>query len=193
MKAFEPFLRALLAVDPGDPAVAGMDASARRFATFEALKRLMLSSAARQPMVVLIEDLHWIDPASEEYLTYIVDALVGSRVLLLCTYRPGYRPVLGDRSYITRLALQPLSHDETATMAAAMLEAQEVPAEIRALIVSKAEGNPFFIEEVTKSLIEVGALRRTANGYVLGRPVSEIVIPEHHPGRDHGAHRPAGG
>jgi len=177
MQAFEPFLRALLAVDPGDPAVAGMDASVRRFATFEALKRLMLSSAARQPMVVLIEDLHWIDPASEEYLTYIVDALVGSRVLLLCTYRPGYRPVLGDRSYITQLALQPLSHDETATMAASMLEAQEVPAEIRALIVSKAEGNPFFIEEVTKSLIEMGALRPTANGYVLGRPVSEIVIP----------------
>ena len=177
LKGIEPFLRALLAVDPGDPAVAGMDASGRRFATFEALKRLMLSTAAHQPMVVLIEDLHWIDPASEEYLTYIVDALVGSRVLLLCTYRPGYRPVLGDRSYITRLALQPLSHDETATMAAAMLKAQEVPAEIRTLIISKAEGNPFFIEEVTKSLIEVGALRRTANGYALGRPVSEIVIP----------------
>jgi tetratricopeptide (TPR) repeat protein len=173
----EPYLRAVLAVDPGDAAVAAMDARARRFATFEALKRLLLSGATQRPLVILIEDLHWIDPASEEFLTYIADALVGAHVLLLCTYRPGYRPALGDRSYVTRLALQPLSRDETASMAAAMLASPEVPAEVRALIIDKAEGNPFFIEEVTKSLIEVGALRRTANGYALGRPVSEIVIP----------------
>ena len=177
VRTVEPYLRSLLAVDPGDAGVAAMDASARRFATFEALKRLLLSGATQQPLVVLIEDLHWIDPASEEFLTYIADAVLGTRVLLLCTYRPGYRPALGDRSYVTRLALQPLSRDETATMAAAMLDSQEVPAEIRALIIDKAEGNPFFVEEVTKSLIEVGALRRTTHGYALGRPVSEIVIP----------------
>ncbi|HXQ22614.1 MAG TPA: adenylate/guanylate cyclase domain-containing protein [Candidatus Acidoferrales bacterium] len=177
IQAAEPYLRALLAVDPGDAAVAGMDAGARRFATFDALKRLMLGSAAQQPLVVLIEDLHWIDPASEEYLTYIVDAVAGARVLLLCTFRPGYRPALGDRSYFNRVALQPLSADEAAALAAAMLEAPEFPAEIRALIASKAEGNPFFIEEITKSLMEIGALRRTAEGYTLGRPVSEIVIP----------------
>ena len=127
LNTVEPYLRALLAVDPGDAAVAAMDASARRFATFEALKRLLLSGATNQPLVILIEDLHWIDPASEEFLTYIVDALVGARVLLLCTYRPGYRPAFGDRSYVTRLALQPLSPDETATMAAAMLEPEKCP------------------------------------------------------------------
>ncbi len=177
LRSAAPYLRALLAVDPGDPAVAGMDASARRFATFEALKRLTLATAAQRPLVVLIEDLHWIDPASEEYLTYVVDALAGARVLLLCTYRPGYRPVLGERSYITRLALQPLSSEQTAALAAAMLEAPDVPAEIRTLIINKAEGNPFFIEEVAKSLVEIGALHRTPDGYRLGRPVSEIVIP----------------
>ena len=175
--SIEPYLRALLAVDPGDTAVTAMDASARRFATFEALKQLMLSMAARQPLVVLIEDLHWLDPASEEFLTYIVDAVAGGRILLLCTYRPGYRPVLGERSYITRLALQPLSRDETASLATAMLDAQSLPPEIRTLIIDKAEGNPFFIEEVTKSLIEMGAMRRTPTGYTLDRPVSEIVVP----------------
>jgi len=177
LEAAEPYLRAFLAVDPGDAAIAGMDASARRFATFEALKRLMLGIAAQQPLVVLIEDLHWIDPASEEYLTYVVDAVAGARVLLLCTFRPGYRPALGDRSYFNRVALQPLSTDDAAALVAAMLEASEFPAEIRALIASKAEGNPFFIEEITKSLLEIGALRRTPEGYALGRPVSEIVIP----------------
>ncbi|MBI1817393.1 MAG: AAA family ATPase [Deltaproteobacteria bacterium] len=174
----EPYLRALLAVDPGDPAIAQMDAGARRFATFEALKQLMLATAARQPLVLLIEDLHWLDPASEEFLTYILDAMAGARVLLLCTYRPGYRPALGERSFITRVALQPLTPDQTATMAAVMLEAREFPSELRSLIIAKAEGNPFFIEEVTKSLVEIGALRRSADGYVLGRPVSEILIPD---------------
>ncbi len=177
LHATAPYLRALLAVDPGDPTVAGMDAGARRFATFEALKRLMLATAARQPLVVLIEDLHWLDPASEEYLTYIVDAVAGARVLLLCTYRPGYKTVLGDRSYFHRLTLQALSTAETAAMAASMLGGQEIPAEIRTLITAKAEGNPFFVEEVTKTLVEMGALRRTPEGMVQTRPVSEIVIP----------------
>jgi class 3 adenylate cyclase/tetratricopeptide (TPR) repeat protein len=174
----EPYVRAALAVDPGDSAVAAMDASARRFATFDALKRLVLASAARRPTVVLIEDLHWIDQASEEYLTYIVDALAGARVVLLCTYRPGYRPPFGERSYITRIALQSLSADESVSMAAAVLKAHDFPAELRALVCRKAEGNPFFIEEVTKSLLETGALLRTAAGLVLGRPVAEIAIPD---------------
>jgi class 3 adenylate cyclase/tetratricopeptide (TPR) repeat protein len=176
--AMEPVLRSLLAVDPGDQGVATMSASARRFAIFEALKQLVLTLAARQPLVLLIEDLHWIDRASEEFLCYIVDALAAARVLLLCTYRPGYQPTFGERSFVTRLPLQRLSADQTADMAAAILEASAIPAEIRSLIGNKAEGNPFFIEEVTKSLIEIGALRRTDNGYVLDRPIDEISIPD---------------
>jgi class 3 adenylate cyclase/tetratricopeptide (TPR) repeat protein len=174
-----PYLRALLAVDPGDPAVAAMDASARRFATFEALKRLALALAAERPLVILIEDLHWIDQASDEYLTYVAEALAAAPILLLCTHRPGYRPPLGERSYCTRLALQPLTREETVTIAESMLEGHGAPAEIRALIAAKAEGNPFYAEEVTKSLLETGALERGADGrLLLGRPVSEIVVPD---------------
>ncbi|HLK09824.1 MAG TPA: adenylate/guanylate cyclase domain-containing protein [Candidatus Binatia bacterium] len=174
----EPYLRALLAVDPGDPAVATMDASARRFTTFEAVKRLALGAAARRPLVIVVEDLHWIDPASDDFLAYVADALATARVLLLCTYRPGYRPALAERSYVTRLALQPLTPAETTTLAGAILEASTFPAEIRDLIAAKAEGNPFFIEEVTKSLREIGALRRSDGGWALGIPANEIVIPD---------------
>jgi len=177
-EAMEPVLRSLLAVDPGDEAVATMDASARRFAIFDALKQLLLTLATRQPLVVLIEDLHWIDRASEEFLCYIVDALAAARVLLLCTYRPGYQPTFGERSFVTRLPLQRLSPEQTAAMAAAILEAHAIPAEIRSLIGDKAEGNPFFIEEVTKSLVEIGALRRMDGGYVLDRPIDQIRIPD---------------
>jgi class 3 adenylate cyclase/tetratricopeptide (TPR) repeat protein len=174
----EPYVRALLAVDPGDAAVAAMDAGARRFATFDALKRLTLAIAARQPIVILVEDLHWLDQASEEFLTFVVDVIATAPILVLCTYRPPYRPPFGDRSYIARVALQPLSADEAAALATAMLHTDVVPGEIRALVAAKAEGNPFFIEEVTKSLLEIGALVRVDGGYALGRPVEEIVIPD---------------
>src|SRR5262249_10231511 len=96
-----PFLRALLAVDPGDDPATDVAPSARRFATFDVVKRLLLALVAQRPMALLIEDLHWIDAASEEFIAYIVDALAAARVLLLCTHRPGYRPALAERSYVT--------------------------------------------------------------------------------------------
>jgi class 3 adenylate cyclase/tetratricopeptide (TPR) repeat protein len=190
LDATEPYLRALLAIDPGNPAVAAMDASARRFATFDALKQVMLSAATRRPLVVLIEDLHWIDQASEEWLTFVIDVLAGARVLLLCTYRPGYRPVIGERSFVTRLALQPLSPEETVTMTRGVLASPtaadhpsssalaKLPQDVAALVIAKAEGNPFFIEEVTKSLVEMDALRLGEEGYTSGRPLADIVIPD---------------
>jgi class 3 adenylate cyclase/tetratricopeptide (TPR) repeat protein len=176
--AAEPHLRALLAVDPGDPAFAAMTPSARRFALFDALKRVTLASAAERPLVVLIEDLHWLDQASEEWLCYVADAIVSARVLLLCSYRPGYRPPFGERSWVTRLALQPLSPEQTRVMTAAVLAVERVPAPLHELIASKADGNPFFVEEVTKSLLETGALRRTDDGLTLDRPLADIVIPD---------------
>ncbi|MGH7818494.1 MAG: ATP-binding protein, partial [Candidatus Binatia bacterium] len=174
----EALFRQFLAVDPGDTSVAAMDGQARRFALFDALKRMTLAGAARRPLVVLIEDLHWIDQPSEEYLTYVADALATARVLVLCTYRPGYRSPLAERSYATRIALQPLSAVETGAMAEAVLETQRFPPEIRDIIARKAEGNPFFVEEVAKSLLEMGALRRTEEGLVLNRGLSEIEIPD---------------
>src|SRR5262249_45477803 len=152
------FLRALLAVEAGSDAVGAMDPSARRFATFDVVKRLLLALVAQRPMILLIEDLHWLDPASEEFLHYVVDALAAARVLMLCTHRPGYRPAIVERSYVTRIALEPLSPDETEALAAATLAVETLPADVHTLIAQKAEGNPFFIEEVTKSLTELGAL-----------------------------------
>ena len=172
-----PFLRALLAVDPGNDSVGTMDPSARRFATFDVVKRLLLALVAQRPVALLIEDLHWIDAASEEFLAYIVDALAAARVLLLCTHRPGYRPALAERSYVTRVALQPLSVDETAALAAATLAVESLPPDVRTLISRKAEGNPFFIEEVTKSLSELGALRRSADGTLIAENVATAEIP----------------
>jgi tetratricopeptide (TPR) repeat protein len=173
-----PYLRALLAVDPGEAAVRTMDPQLRRAETFDALRRLLLRAAEVRPQVVVFEDLHWMDQATEAFLTFTVDSIPTSRVLCLLTYRPGYVQPFGDRTYHTRLALPTLSTADTVQMARAMLATEQIPEALQALIVQKAEGNPFFVEEVVKSLRETGAIRREGDHYVLTRPLDETVVPD---------------
>jgi class 3 adenylate cyclase/tetratricopeptide (TPR) repeat protein len=173
-----PFVRQLLSLPPGDAAVDALDAGSRRSETFRALKALTLEASRGRTLVVVIEDLHWIDPASEEYLAFLGDVVPATRALLVCSHRPGYVHPFGDRSYHVRIGLDALSETDTATMTAAILGAADVPAELRALIASKAEGNPFFVEEVTKSLLEDGSLRRNDGRIVLARPLADLAVPD---------------
>jgi class 3 adenylate cyclase/tetratricopeptide (TPR) repeat protein len=173
-----PYLRYLLAVDPGDPAVRTMDPQLRRAEIFDALRRLLLRAAEVRPQVVVFEDLHWMDQATEAFLTLTMDSLPASRVLCLCTYRPGYLHPFGERTYYTRIALSTLSTTDTIQMAQAMLTTAQLPEALQTLIVQKAEGNPFFVEEVVKSLQDVGALRRQGESYVLTTPLEDLVVPD---------------
>ncbi len=173
-----PYLRQLLGLAAGDPAAAALDSASRRSETFRALKELVRTASARDPLVILMEDLHWIDPASEEFLAFLGEAIPAMRVLLICSHRPGYRHPFGDQSYHVRIALRALSGREMAAVSRSLLGADEVPAEVQALIASKAEGNPFFVEEMTRSLLEDGTLRRDNGGIVLTRAATEIVVPE---------------
>ena len=172
-----PYLRSLLAVDPGEAAVRTMDPQLRRAETFDALRRLLLRAAEVRPQVVVFEDLHWMDQATEAFLTFTMDSIPTGRVLCLLTYRPGYVHPFGDRTYYTRLALPTLSTADTVQMARAMLATEHLPEALQKLIIQKAEGNPFFVEEVVKSLRETGAIRREGDHYVLSRPLDETVVP----------------
>jgi class 3 adenylate cyclase/tetratricopeptide (TPR) repeat protein len=173
-----PYLRYLLAVDPGEAAVRTMDPQLRRAEVFDALRRLLLRAAEVRPQVVVFEDLHWMDQATEAFLTFTADSIPTSRVLCLFTYRPGYVQPFGDRTYHTRLVLPALSRADTVQMAQAMLATEHLPEALQTLIVQKAEGNPFFVEEVVKSLRETGAIRREGDRYILARPLAEIVVPD---------------
>ena len=173
-----PFVRQVLALDVRDAAVAALDSASRRSETFRALKTILLRSAQRTPLVLVVEDLHWIDPASEEFLTFLADAVPATRALLVCSYRPGYRQPFGDRSYQTRVALQALSASNMAEVTDSLLGTSEVPESLRAVIAAKAEGNPFFVEEVTRSLLEDGSLRRENGRMVLARDLTEIAVPD---------------
>jgi class 3 adenylate cyclase/tetratricopeptide (TPR) repeat protein len=173
-----PLIRYLLSVDPGAATVATMDPQQRRGEIFDAVRRLTVRAAEIHPQVCVFEDLHWMDRATEEYLLSVADSVAASRVLLILTYRPGYVHPFGERTYHTRLALNALSNEDSVQMAHSVLAAESLPADLRALIVRKAEGNPFFIEEVVKSLQEVGAIRKAGDRYVLARPLDEVVVPD---------------
>ena len=172
-----PYLRALLSVDPGDADVRAMSPAQRRGETFEAMRRLLVRAAERQPQVLVIEDLHWIDSASEQFLATLVDSIPALRVLLVFTYRPGYANPFGERSYFTRIVPAALSADDSARMATAVLAADDLPEALRSLIGAKAEGNPFYVEELAKSLEESGVLRRDGGRLVLTRPLTALAVP----------------
>jgi tetratricopeptide (TPR) repeat protein len=172
-----PYIKYLLSVPPGDDAVLRLDAQQRRLKLFEALRAMMLQGGQRRPLVLVVEDLHWIDKTSEEVLLHLADSVPTARVLLLVTYRPGYQNPFGERTYTTRIGLRTLSDHDSLRLAAGMLAIAEFPPELRNLIVRKAEGNPFFLEEVLKSLLEMGALKQRDGRYMLTKHISEIYVP----------------
>ena len=173
-----PFLRHLLSLPTGDDGVAEMAAAVRRSEVFRALQSFFVAAALQAPLVFVVEDLHWIDAASEELLGYLSDAIPAISALFIFTHRPGYRHPFGDRSYHVRAALQPLSRDETSRLTSALLDVPQLPEELSALIARKADGNPFFVEEVTKSLLEDGAVRLEDGRALLTRGLDRISVPD---------------
>jgi class 3 adenylate cyclase len=173
-----PYLFYMLgAAEAGDP-VHGLDPQMRHAETSDALRQLLLRAAERKPQVLLFEDLHWSDQATQQFLSFLLDSIPRSRVLVLLTHRPGVDLALGDRTYTMRLVLRHLSEGEAAEMTAAVLTSDDLPPELHALVGRKAEGNPFFVEELVKSLRETGSIRREGERWVLGRPLDKISVPD---------------
>jgi tetratricopeptide (TPR) repeat protein len=178
LEAHIPAIRYLLSVDPGDAAFAALEGTVRRRQLFAALRALSLRGASLRPLVLVVEDLHWIDTSSEEFLNAMLDAVVGVPLLLLVTYRIGYTPPFGSRSFYTTLTLQSLSETETLAMAGQVLGTAQFPAELQTALMAKAEGVPLFIEEVTKTLLDLGVLQRENGSYRLVKSLREVSIPD---------------
>jgi class 3 adenylate cyclase/tetratricopeptide (TPR) repeat protein len=178
LEAHIPFVRYILAVDPGDPTASIIDAAARRGKIFDGLRALSQRGAQIRPIVLVFEDLHWVDTSTEEYLTALIDAVAGVPILLVLTYRIGYTPPFGSRSFCTTLTLRTLSNEETLAMAGGVLGTPDFPSELRDALVVKAEGVPLYVEEVTKTLLDVGVLRQENGGYRLVRRLEDAGVPD---------------
>lgn len=151
-----PYLLHLLGVQGGTAHLAGLSPEAIKTRTLEALWQMSLAGSHQRPLILAVEDLHWLDVTSEECFTSLVERLAGAPMLCLFTYRPGYRPPWIEKSYATQIALQRLAPGDSLRMVQALLHATQLPDAILQAILTKAEGNPFFLEELSHSVMEQG-------------------------------------
>jgi class 3 adenylate cyclase/tetratricopeptide (TPR) repeat protein len=171
-----PYIFNLLEVAEGDDQLARMDPEIRRRRTFDAIKRLLLRESLNRPIVIIFEDLHWVDDGSRELLNLLADSIGTARLLMLVNYRPEFTHNWGNKTYYTQLRLDPLSVESGEQMLNALLDDGRELSPLKRLIVEKTEGNPFFIEEIVQALFEQGALHR--NGTItLTKSLGTIQIP----------------
>jgi class 3 adenylate cyclase/tetratricopeptide (TPR) repeat protein len=145
--------------------------------TIEALKQTILKASEMRPLVLIFEDLHWIDRSSEDCLKYFLEAVPGARVLLILTYRPEFVPAWSGRSYHNQITLNPLRNAESLSMAAHLLGTREIEEELERVILEKTEGVPFFIEELLKSLKDLAMIERKGGSYGLSGDMKGATIP----------------
>jgi class 3 adenylate cyclase/ABC-type lipoprotein export system ATPase subunit len=174
MRELFPYLCRLLAL-PAEP-LPDVPLEELKSKTFEAVARLVMAASNRAPVIMLLEDLQWIDEPSREMLDLAVAHLRG-RVMLVVTHRPDYQPAWHTQAAFTQLNLRPLSDQHTAEIIRA-LAGGRLPAELEGRILVKAEGNPFVAEEITRALLEQGVLLRGDDQVRLTRPVADVRIPD---------------
>ncbi len=179
-RALEPILTPLLALldlPIDDPAWEALDPPQRRRATLEALRRLLLRESQAQPLLLVFEDLHWIDAETQALLDTFVESLPTARILLLVNYRPEYTHTWANKSYYTQLRIDPLGQASAEEMLAALLGGDPSVQPLTALLIERTEGNPFFLEESARSLVETGALAGERGAYRLVQSVEGLRVP----------------
>src|SRR6516162_7495744 len=179
-RALEPLLTPLLAlldVPVDDAAWAALDPPQRRQRTLEAIKRVLLRESQVRPLLVLFEDLHWIDSETQAVLDGLIESLPTSRILLLVTYRPEYEHTWGRKTFYAQLRIDPLPPETAEELLHALLGEDGTLEPLKRVLIARTEGNPFFLEESVRTLVETGALRGERGAYRVARPLPAIEIP----------------
>jgi class 3 adenylate cyclase len=172
-----PALLALLDVPVEEAAWQALDPLQRRQQTLDAVKRLLLRESEVQPLLVIFEDLHWIDGETQALVENLVDSLPAARLLLLVNYRPEYRHAWGGKTYYRQLRIDPLPPERADELLEALLGPDAALAPLKRLLVERTEANPLFLEESVRALVETGALAGERGAYRLTRSVEQLTIP----------------
>jgi class 3 adenylate cyclase/tetratricopeptide (TPR) repeat protein len=170
------YLYGLLSISDEGNQIAEIQAQTRKHRALDAVKRILLRESLNQPLIVVFEDLHWLDSESQAFLNLLADSIGTARILFLVNYRPEYRHEWGNKTYYTQLRLDPLGSESADEMLTALLGDEPGLAPLKRIIIEKTEGNPFFMEETVQVLLDEGALAR--NGHLrLTKPLRELKIP----------------
>ena len=171
-----PYFFELLGIEDASPALQQMDPQVRRQRTFEALKRVFLRESVNQPLIIIFEDLHWIDNETQGFLDVLSESVANAQILLLVNYRPEYRTEWGHKTYLTQLRLAALGKDEAEELLTFLLGNDAGMDALKRLILERTEGTPFFMEEVVQTLVEEGALSGEKGRYHLEHAPTELHI-----------------
>jgi class 3 adenylate cyclase/tetratricopeptide (TPR) repeat protein len=173
-----PAFQDLLCPPAEDESWSNLEPKEKRLKTFEAIRDLLIRLSQVRPLILMVDDLHWTDKTSEEFLDYFVGWLANTRILLLLLYRPEYIHPWGSKSYYSQIRLDQLSAGTSAELVQSILERGEVVPEIMEIILTRAAGNPLFMEELTKTLLENGSIKKDNHRYVLTVEASDVQVPD---------------
>ena len=173
-----PLFAALLSLPLGaDYAPLAVSPEQQKQKTLHGLLTILLRIAAQQPVLFVMEDLHWIDPTTLEFLSLLVDQGPTARILALWTCRPDFSPPWTGRAHLTQLTLPRLPRHQTAELTGRVAHGKALPPEVVAQVVAKTDGVPLFVEELTKMVLESGLLQERADRYELTGPLPPPAIP----------------
>jgi DNA-binding NtrC family response regulator/tetratricopeptide (TPR) repeat protein len=172
-----PPLLALLDVPVDDSAWQALDPPQRRQRTLEAIRRLVLREAQVQPLLLVVEDLQWIDSETQAFLDSLVESIPTARLCILVDYRPEYQHGWGNKTAYSQLRLDPLPPESAHTLLRTLLGEDPGLERLTALLVERTDGNPFFLEEIVQTLVETGALSGERGAHYLARPIDTVEVP----------------
>jgi len=171
-------LENLLSVKVESDEFAALDPQQKREHTFEAIRNLFVSISRDKPLIIAVEDLHWIDRTSEEFLDYLIGWLGNCKIMLLLMYRQEYSHHWGNKPEYTQISLSQLSTPSSIKLIQAILTGDEIAPDIKELILARASGNPLFIEEFTQTLLENGTIKCEEHCYFLDGNASSVDVPD---------------
>jgi len=173
-----PAFHELLSLKVEDQSYQKLEPIQKREKTFEAIRDLLVRESQDRPIILVVEDLHWIDKTSEEFFGYLIEWLANTQILLVLLYRPEYTHTWGSKSYYTKIGLTQLTSQSSAELIQAILYDCEIESGLETLILNRSVGTPLYIEELTQSLLENGTIQREQNQCFLAVEPKDIQIPD---------------
>lgn len=170
--------RHFLSLPTGDNQWENFDPKEKRIRLFEAIRNLLIRLSLDTPLVLVIDDLQWLDKTSEEFIHYFIEWISNTKIVLLLLYRPEYGHQWANKSFYTQIGIYPLSKAESKTYIGCLLNKGEISRQVEELILQRTSGNPLFMEELVYMLLENGTILKENNNYQLNEKASHHQVPD---------------